>query len=340
MDERLVSIVIPVYRVAPGLFTRCVESAAAQTEKRIEILLVFDGTREIYKEALKAPVFGDERVRMVSIHHRGVSAARNAGLEAAAGKWIFFADADDCLERDGVEQLLSKADEKTDLVAGDYSIRYGEKEELHRYRKRELKISREERQEFLEDVLNPQSGMGFCWAKLYRREFLNAHGLRFREELEVAEDAEFVLKCAMYAGEIRYLPRKVYSYRIHSNSAVRRFRADYAARYEKGLRSISDTIREAGYEERLQDAYQVCVLYHLLLITVNDSFRPDGRKSGRQQIADYKRLVRTPLYAEALKSGSSRRFSLTRRVSVLLIRLHFWQGIRGVAWLRHKQLKF
>lgn len=340
MDKCLVSVIIPVYHVNKQVFLNCIRSLIGQTEKKIEIIVVFDGTKRVYEDILNDPIFGDARLRMIDQAHRGVSAARNRGLDEAVGEWIFFADADDCLSHDAIEHLLEGTFTQADFVIGDYSIKYPQNTVAHSYKKEAFQISLENKLEFLEDILNPQSGMGFCWGKLYRRDCICGHKLRFQESLEVAEDAEFVLQYALQAKTIYYLPGTVYFYQMNPFSAVRKFREDYADQYEKSMQCILHTIMENGYEAQLKQAFETCVLYHFLLITVNYSFHPGQKKGKKQQIADYKKLTKLPLYAEAIHKGNSRRFSLTRRITVYLIRLHFWEGVYAVAWIRHKQLKF
>ncbi len=342
MDGILVSAVVPVYQVDRQVFRACVESLTGQTEHRIEILLVFDGTMALYEDMLGLPPFQDARVRAVGREHAGASAARNAGIAQAKGEWILFADADDCLDADAVKELLALTDAcpQADLAVGDYRIRYPRGVQTHAYRSEAAQFLGAEKTELLRDVLNPQTGLGFCWGKLYRTELLRERGIFFCEELVVAEDAEFVLKAAMGARGVCYLPKALYTYQVNPDSAVRKFREDYPDRYEKAMRRIRADIRDAGLERELLGAYETCVLYHLLLVTVNFSFHPKQDKSARAQIAAYKKLAAKPMYREALQKGDAGQFSLSRRISVRLIRMRLWPGIYAVARIRHRQLKF
>lgn len=336
----MVSVIVPVYYADHQVFLNCIRSIIGQTEKQIEIIVIFDGTRMFYEKILKDPIFRDERLKLEEIEHKGVSAARNRGMELAKGQWILFADADDRLSNKAVELLLKGTDGQTDFVIGDYFIKTSEKMSAHSYKKEEVRFFLGNKAEFMEDILNPQSGMGFCWGKLYRRDRILAHDLGFNEDLEMAEDAEFVLKYVMYAREICYIPRAVYFYQINPSSAVRRFRPDYAQQYEKAMDCIFHTIADTRYENQLKEAYQTCVLYHFLLITVNYSFHPEQAKSRKEKIAEYIELTKKPLYAEAIHRGRSCCFSLSRRISVWLIRMHFWRAVYAVAWIRQKQLGF
>lgn len=104
MTARSVSIVIPT-RDRPEFVHRAVRSALSQTEQRLEVIVVDDGSTEAYQ-----PTSGDGRIRIVrhSIP-RGVCAARNSGLHVARGQWVTFLDDDDVLLPDMLRVSLDAA---------------------------------------------------------------------------------------------------------------------------------------------------------------------------------------------------------------------------------------
>ena len=104
VEERLVSIIVPVYN-AQHTLERCIESILAQTWRNIEVIAVDDGSGDGSGGLLDAFAAKDARLRVVHTDNRGVSAARNTGLSLARGAYIGFADADDWMEPDMVRQL-------------------------------------------------------------------------------------------------------------------------------------------------------------------------------------------------------------------------------------------
>jgi glycosyltransferase involved in cell wall biosynthesis len=107
--QLLVSIVIPVYNDAE-LLPRAVASCFAQTHRRIEVVVVDDGSTDHPEKAL-AP-FSDtsdsgRRLRVMRKGHRGVASARNTGQQAARGEFVHLLDADDILDPDAVERKLA-----------------------------------------------------------------------------------------------------------------------------------------------------------------------------------------------------------------------------------------
>ncbi len=105
----LVSVIIPVYNVEKYL-ARCLDSVLAQTYRTLEIICVNDGSLDHSDEILAAYALRDERVRIVTQANRGLSGARNAGLDVATGDWVMFVDSDDWIPPDAVEGFLQVAE--------------------------------------------------------------------------------------------------------------------------------------------------------------------------------------------------------------------------------------
>lgn len=92
----LVSVIIPVYNVAKVL-ERCVESVRKQIYPNLEIILVDDGSTDMSGKFCEVFAKKDARVKAIHQANQGLSAARNAGLKIAKGKWITFVDSDDTI---------------------------------------------------------------------------------------------------------------------------------------------------------------------------------------------------------------------------------------------------
>lgn len=104
--EELISIIIPVYKVEKYL-PRCIESVAAQTYKNIEIILVDDGSPDRCPEICDEYARKDSRLTVIHKENGGLSDARNAGIEAAHGRYIGFVDSDDYIHPDMYKELYT-----------------------------------------------------------------------------------------------------------------------------------------------------------------------------------------------------------------------------------------
>ena len=105
----MISVVIPVYN-AESFISKCVGSVLEQTFSDLELICVDDCSKDGSSKLLDG--FDDSRVRVIRFaENRGVSAARNAGLEAAVGDYVYFLDSDDWLDPDYLEAMFLKAQE-------------------------------------------------------------------------------------------------------------------------------------------------------------------------------------------------------------------------------------
>lgn len=115
----LVSIIVPVYK-AERYLKDCLNSILAQSHTDIELIMVDDGSSDSSGEICEKYVTMDERVKVIHTINRGVSAARNAGLDIASGEYILFCDSDDFVSRFWVEKLVGKLE----LTGCDLSVCY------------------------------------------------------------------------------------------------------------------------------------------------------------------------------------------------------------------------
>lgn len=102
----MISIIVPVYNVEKYL-DRCVQSILIQSFKRFELILVNDGSTDNSFEICQKYRKKDSRVILISQENKGLSAARNTGLNNAHGDYICFIDSDDFIEKDYLKLLLN-----------------------------------------------------------------------------------------------------------------------------------------------------------------------------------------------------------------------------------------
>ena len=113
-ESEVISIIVPVYNLA-SYIEECVESLRRQTYRNIEIILIDDGSADGSGDLCEKLALQDGRIRVIRQENRGVVAARNRGIDNAAGKYIAFVDGDDWVDSDMIETLLEEIGE-ADLV--------------------------------------------------------------------------------------------------------------------------------------------------------------------------------------------------------------------------------
>lgn len=115
-NNPLVSVVLPIYNVAPYL-NRCMQSIVNQSYKNLEIIMVDDGSTDTCGELCDKWSNHDNRIKVVHKANAGLGEARNTGIENATGEYICFFDSDDYLRLDAIEVAVSSALQKqSDVV--------------------------------------------------------------------------------------------------------------------------------------------------------------------------------------------------------------------------------
>ena len=101
----MISVIVPVYNTV-NYVRYCVESILSQTMKDFELILVDDGSSDGSEKICDE--YSKNNLNVISLHqkNKGVSAARNLGIEMASGDYIVFVDSDDWVESDYLEILL------------------------------------------------------------------------------------------------------------------------------------------------------------------------------------------------------------------------------------------
>ena len=100
-----ISIIIPVYKVEKYL-SRCLDAVLRQTVNDIEAILIDDGSPDASGRICNEYAQKDPRIKVIHQENAGASAARNSGLDIAAGDYIGFVDSDDCFVPNMFELLL------------------------------------------------------------------------------------------------------------------------------------------------------------------------------------------------------------------------------------------
>lgn len=212
----LISIVVPVYKVEQYL-DRCVESLINQTYKNIEIILVDDGSPDNCPAMCDKYAERDRRIKVVHKENGGLSDARNAGIDAACGKYLLLVDSDDYIEKDSCEKLLScMVSTDVDFVVGVIREIRGNTIVYQRRSLIECNCSYSNT-DFIVNSIIANEWYAPAVLNLYSLSFLNKHKLRFKSGI-LHEDMEFLPRLYLEARKISYLDYPFYNYEIRENS--------------------------------------------------------------------------------------------------------------------------
>ena len=236
-----ISVVMPCYRSRETI-PRALASVQAQTMPDWEMVAVDDGSPDGDSALLDALARTEPRLRVLRQENGGVSAARNAGMEAAQGRWVFFLDADDRLPADAFRSLLALDDGRAEILCGAYEMRFdGGESSIYTCRDGGLAVIQE-------SLIRGDSALNSMCARLYRREMLRRTGILAPAGVRVGEDVLFNLEAFAAARGWRMTDRIVYYYEYGGDSAMTRARRDIYRESLPLLRGIGAFLRRENLQ--------------------------------------------------------------------------------------------
>lgn len=237
MQNTLLSVIIPAHNIANYL-SQSIESALEQGVDRLEILVVNDGSTDDTAALAARYAGGDRRVRVIDMEHRGVSAARNRGVDEARGEYVLFLDADDFLLPATLKPLLQMAGKhKLDLLGYAHchvspDAKPSDFQTADIDPEQPLHIVDAPR--FVEQYNTP----GQAWWYLVRRDTLLKSGARFPEG-HLLEEAGYNFRLFLACRRLAMRGTTAYAYRNRPDSAM------HSNDEEHGIRLLGDYIYAA-----------------------------------------------------------------------------------------------
>ena len=262
-----VTIIVPIYNVS-AYIERCWESLVKQTYKDLEILFIDDCGTDDSVEKLQKLIDIHPGIYCKILHHdhnRGLSAARNTGLMAATGDYVYFLDSDDDITEDCIERLVAPVmNDEIDIVVGNYRVVGGEAHSPLLLDSGLLSSSK--------DVLaSYAAGKWYvmAWNKLCRRDFLIDNNLFFREGL-IHEDVLWTFQVACKAQSLYVCNDVTYNYNVRGASimtsmSIERDLRVYLDVFDAIVDFVRSEQRELGVEEyRIIEGKKSGIIYSLL----------------------------------------------------------------------------
>ncbi|KAF5067437.1 Glycosyl transferase family 2 [anaerobic digester metagenome] len=180
----------------------------------VEILLINDGSKDNSGAICDLYQRKDKRFKVIHQSNTGVSAARNKGLDLATGKWIYFADADDWIDSDAFDGIVSVIHSYSDVdFIRTYCREINEDMVLNPDLPAEIKVySRDE-------FLMTDFVAGYIHSMFVRRTVIEKNNLRLSPVLDFMEDAEFIFRCVMNSAKILIYNKVFYNYLTNDTSS-------------------------------------------------------------------------------------------------------------------------
>ncbi|WP_226836255.1 glycosyltransferase family 2 protein [Bifidobacterium leontopitheci] len=218
------SIIIPAYNVQAYL-ERCVTSLASLRDVDMEILLIDDGSTDGTSVLCDELAHHDSRVHAFHQNNRGVSAARNNGLEHARGTWIGFVDADDCVDPASYARMFHKAmSSEADLLIYGYQKVFSDQASwTWNAPAGEMSVHAA-----IEMMSAYDGAKGYLWNKLYRHTIIDKWGIRCDERITMCEDLLFNIEYVKHCSRIAGIDESPYKYMENLSSSLHDVNMDNA----------------------------------------------------------------------------------------------------------------
>ena len=319
------SIIIPIYNVEPYI-GRCIESILSQITESVdsvEVIMVNDGTQDGSMDIVKLHISRSPFVTVINQENKGLSCARNAGLDLAKGKYVWFVDSDDWLLPEAVSRVIDvvRRCDGVDMIATRL---------LHH----DEATGRESAENF--PSMSARTGREYMFAGnlkgasqryILRRQFLLDNNLRFLPGV-YHEDGDFGIRMTYLAQSCYVLPDPVYVYRLRKTGSImssrkQKMNTDLVAIYQ-GLVKFADlhVSREDYWPFRAQ---AITCLWDTILFSRQQIFTPEFKEF----YAKFSRYIHQ-------ETGFLLRHSRELTITQLRAAVHFY--LFPLAWTKGKRL--
>ncbi len=271
LKQPAVSIVVPAWQ-SEKTIGRCLTSLRRQTYDDIEIIVIDDGSSDSTRDVVLHAADKDSRIQYHYQDNKGVSAARNMGIEKASGKYLMFLDADDYARRDFVEKLVNtmSREDDCDMAVCSYDRKiHGclvPVEKLIHSGKRPGK-------DYLKETLIDPGHhyFGVVWNKIFRTDIICEHNIRFREDITLGEDFVFSLDYLIFADSVFVIDDREVVYCYQQKSSLSRIFTktpddcrDEMNNRNKIFKVYYKTLEQVGIAQKyIKNMYQYWIMFEI-----------------------------------------------------------------------------
>lgn len=236
VNSRGLTVVIPVYN-AEKYIEDCVSSVLNQIYNNLEIICIDDGSTDASVNIIKALCCNDKRIKLIQNNHRGVSIARNIGINNASMPYITFVDADDSIDNCMYSEMMKYITEHSlECAMCGYASFNGNVLNSITLFNYDNNMIFDSNNKIIEYIVRPMLGFSknnssaFCqvWNKIFSLDVIRKNELYFNEKRSHAEDWQFCLEFFSKASRIGLIQKPYYHYiRRNNTSLVSAYRDDF-----------------------------------------------------------------------------------------------------------------
>ncbi len=323
MNQPLVSLIVPVYKVPEQYLRKCIESIMVQTLKNIEILLVDDGSPDECGKICDSYGKADSRIRVFHKENGGLSSARNYGCRAAQGKWIMFVDGDDWIEPDMCQTMYEVGEQKNvQLVMCGIMKDYGKSAKEYKFYLEDGKVYQGQECKWLQQQLLVYNGnIAVAYSKLIDRKLLIDNQI-FHDEIlkQGAEGLEFNLRLFEKLKSATFVNKPFYHYIYNENSISASHNEANHEFVIKCFEKIKIFIDSSDNKDMLKPWFDNRLLYVIVTTAISGYFNPTNTEPYADKKRKYAAYLEKPIVKEALKTKNIDGIGKQREVILFFIK--------------------
>ncbi len=323
------SVVVPVYKIPLELLRACLGSLESQRCERAEYIVVDDGSPDSCGAICDEFAEGRPAFRVVHTSNRGVSHARNVGIDFARGSYVLFVDGDDRMPADFLKQLYDARDELEEVTFYDCdadSSLTGEARQEVAQLPGPFALARSITSFSEHDLDLGRVVLGSPWGKAISLAYLRNVGTRFPEGVRKAQDRIFMVDLLSHEPRCNYLPILGYVYVQNADSVSHKYNPnarEIAGQTCANMRRVIEVCYKGEGRDEMLEALRIFRLTFFYEIVDLDILSCDNPKPRSERFADFKKVARDYSDAFLLPKGFA---APSRRIAVssnLLARGHF-----------------
>ena len=309
-EKILISFIIPIYN-AELYLENCINSILSQDPEEIEIILVNDGSTD--KSPTICDKYAKENSNIKTIHQKnqGVAGARNTGIKAGSGEYLFFIDNDDWI-KEGAVNILKKSIKKTqaDVILHRYSIENKNniivKKDIN-----SKKINDKTQKEILNYLRKKRVSITAPWEYIVKKSLLEENEILFSISQNGVDDSHFTPVVFCSAKSFYFNKNVIYGWRQRQNSQSKNIRDK---KFIEKMLSATKGLEE--YSKKIKEDYKIkYILYRIyknIYFLMGQYYRYPASSPERIMIKDWVREN------EKLIKQSSRQSGLMHRILIFI----------------------
>ena len=224
----------------------------SQTFISFELLLIDDGSTDASGAICDEYALKDRRIHVTHQINRGVSAARNVGLDKSVGKYVCFVDSDDWVTSDYLATLMEQV-QGFDVLFFGFFLKYNDESSMSLSLRRQCAVNEIEKEQLMLSLCKNDTGynvLGYAFDKIFRRNLIEKYNLRFDENICLGEDEIFALAYCLKAQYLKVIPDVLYCYSPRVGGLASQ-KESYKSCYSK-YKALVDNIIDMGSSEMLE----------------------------------------------------------------------------------------